>query len=189
MKRFFMLQQPKGLALTPFLIVALALVGMMTLSGCDFKWGSIGYNQGFAPEQPIAFSHELHAGTYKVPCLYCHSTAERANHSAVPTVKLCMNCHLVVASDKPAIQQISKAYNENKPIAWKKVHMLPDHVKFNHKRHVQRFGAPQACHRCHGPVETMEKMYQYSELSMGWCVNCHRESAHQAPVSCSTCHY
>ncbi len=159
----------------------------LTMTACE--WGSIGYNKGYAPEQPIAFSHELHAGQYKMQCLYCHSTAERANHSAVPSLNLCMNCHLVVAADRPEIQKLTEAYNNNTPIAWKKVHMLPDHVKFNHKRHVEKYGAPQACHKCHGPVESMEKMYQHSSLSMGWCINCHREKENQAPVNCSTCHY
>lgn len=157
------------------------------LSACE--WGSIGYNKGYAPEQPIAFSHELHAGQYKVQCLYCHSSAERSTHSAVPSSNICMNCHLVVGTDKPAIQKLTEMHNKGEPIPWVNVHMLPDHVKFNHAAHVNKFGAPQACHTCHGPVETMETMYQYSSLSMGWCVNCHREPEHQAPVSCSTCHY
>ena len=164
-----------------------AIVAMLFTTGCE--WGSIGYNKGYAPEQPIPFSHELHAGQYKMQCLYCHSSAETANHSAVPSLNVCMNCHLVVGTDKPAIQQLSEAYNSGKPVAWKKVHLLPDHVRFNHKRHVEKFGAPQACHKCHGPVESMEVMYQYSNLSMGWCINCHREKENQAPVSCSTCHY
>lgn len=169
--------------LTLSLFIAMAALSV----GCE--WGSIGYNKGYAPEQPIAFSHELHAGQYKMQCLYCHSSAERANHSAVPSLNICMNCHLVVAADKPEIQKLAEAYNSNTPIAWKKVHLLPDHVRFNHKRHVEKYGAPQACHTCHGPVESMEVMYQHSSLSMGWCVNCHREKENQAPVSCSTCHY
>jgi hypothetical protein len=159
----------------------------LLVSGCE--WGSIGYNRGYAPEQPIHFSHELHAGQYKVQCLYCHSTAERAAHSAVPSLNICMNCHIVVATDRPEIIKLAEAYNNNKPIAWTKIHMLPDHVKFNHAAHVQKFGAPQACHKCHGPVESMEKMYQYSSLSMGWCVNCHRQPENKAPIGCSTCHH
>jgi hypothetical protein len=166
-----------------------ATMGMVVLLATGCEWGSIGYNKGYAPEQPIAFSHELHAGQYKMQCLYCHSSAERANHSAVPSLNICMNCHLVVATDKPEIQKLAEAYNSNKPIAWKKVHLLPDHVRFNHKRHVEKYGAPQACHTCHGPVESMEVMYQHSSLSMGWCISCHREKENQAPVSCSTCHY
>lgn len=163
----------------------------MWLTACGWEWGSIGYNKGYAPEQPIPFSHELHAGQYKMQCLYCHSSAERANHSAVPSLNICMNCHLVVPGSEgnPWIPKLQEAYAKNEPIVWKKVHLLPDHVKFNHKRHVEKYGAPQACHKCHGPVESMETMYQFSSLSMGWCINCHRESENQAPVSCSTCHY
>jgi len=176
-----------GSYLSAALFVVFASLALTNLTGCE--WGSIGYNKGYAPDQPVAFSHELHAGEYKMQCLYCHSSAERANHSAVPSLNICMNCHLVVATDKPEIQKITEAYNNNTPIAWKKVHMLPDHVRFNHKRHVEKYGAPQACHKCHGPVESMETMYQHSSLSMGWCISCHREKENQAPVSCSTCHY
>jgi hypothetical protein len=165
----------------------LAIASLAGLAGCE--WGKIGYNTGYAPEQPIAFSHELHAGQYKIQCLYCHSAAERSQHSPVPSLNTCMNCHLVVGGDKPAIQKIQAAYAANEPIAWVKVHMLPDHVKFNHAVHVKKFGAPQACHKCHGPVESMDKLYQYSPLSMGWCVDCHRKPENKAPISCSTCHY
>ncbi len=168
-------------------IPVLMLFAAFGLTGCE--WGSIGYNKNYAPEQPIPFSHELHAGTYQIQCLYCHSGVERSAHSPVPSLNICMNCHLVVATDKPAIQKLADAYNNNQPIPWVKVHMLPDHVKFNHKAHVDRFGAPQACQKCHGPVESMETLYQYSSLSMGWCVECHRQPENQAPVNCSTCHY
>ena len=168
---------------------ALALIGSSVLLTTGCEWGSIGYNQGYEPEQPIAFPHNLHAGNYKIQCIYCHSTAERANHSVVPSLNVCMNCHQLIPTDgKPELQKLVDAYNNDKPVAWNKVHLLPDFVKFNHKRHVQHFGAPQACHKCHGPVESMDKMYQYSSLSMGSCVNCHRDPANQAPVSCSTCH-
>ena len=166
---------------------AAAIITLVATSGCE--WGSNGYNKGYAPEQPIPFSHKLHAGNYQIQCLYCHSAAERSTASNVPSLNICMNCHLVVATDSPHIQKITKAYNDNTPIKWQNVHLLPDFVKFNHKRHVQKFGAPQACHKCHGPVETMDVLYQHSSLSMGWCVDCHRDPAHQAPVSCSTCHY
>ncbi len=178
---------------TNLIVLVAALFMFVGLSGCE--WGSIGYNKGYAPEQPIAFSHELHAGQYKIQCLYCHASAERAAHSAVPSLNICMNCHLVVngagADGEPSkeIAKVVDAYNNDKPVAWVKVHMLPDFVKFNHEAHVQKFGAPKACHKCHGPVESMETLFQYSSLSMGWCVNCHRQPENQAPVSCSTCHY
>ena len=177
-----------------FQVIFLALA-LLTLTSCELpfglEWGSIGYNQGYQPDQPIPYSHELHAGNYQIPCLYCHSTAERANHAAVPSLNICMNCHIVIPGDKhkDAIEKIKTAFTNNEPIAWVKVHMLPDFVKFNHKRHVQRFGTPESCHKCHGPIETMAKVYQHSSLSMGWCVNCHRQPENNAPVSCSTCHY
>ncbi len=157
---------------------------LFALAGC--KVPSIGYNNDYEPDQPINFSHELHAGQNQMQCLYCHASATVSNHASVPPLKLCMNCHLVVATDKPEIKKLTKAYNEKTPVNWVKVTMLPDHVHFNHRRHVKR---DVACQTCHGPVETMSKVKQVSDLSMGWCVNCHRQPENNAPVSCSTCHY
>ncbi len=145
---------------------------------------SIGYNKGYAPDQPIPFDHSLHAGTNKIPCTYCHISAGVSRHATVPSLNICMNCHLTVAADKPNIQQISKAYNSGQAIAWKKVHLLPDFVMFNHKPHIRK---GFACQQCHGPVETMKKVRQHSDLSMGWCVDCHRRN--NAPTNCTTCHH
>src|SRR3954464_7944797 len=90
-------------------------------------------NQGYAPEQPIPFSHKLHAGDNKIPCLYCHSAAEKSRHATIPSLNVCMNCHSVVKVDSPYIQQIRKAYSDGKPIEWVRVHELPDYVYFPHK--------------------------------------------------------
>jgi hypothetical protein len=146
----------------------------------------IGYNQGYEPDQPIPFSHELHAGQYKIDCKYCHSNVEVSRHSSVPSLNICMNCHMVVKTDSEWIQKLSDHYYNNKSIAWNKVHLLPDHVKFNHSAHIL---AGKECTTCHGEVERMSVVSQKSSLSMGWCVNCHREPENQAPVQCSTCHY
>ncbi len=146
----------------------------------------LGYNQGYAPDQPIPFSHELHAGQYKMDCKYCHSNAGQSRHATVPSLNICMNCHMVVKTDSPWIQKITEAYNSGQSVAWEKVHLLPDHVKFNHAAHVLK---DKDCQTCHGPVETMPVVYQWSSLSMGWCVNCHRQPENNAPVSCGTCHY
>ncbi len=146
----------------------------------------IGYNQGYEPDQPIPFSHKLHAGQYKIDCKYCHTGVEKSRHASVPSLNVCMNCHIVVKTDSPLIKQISDAYYKNKPIAWQKVHLLPDHVKFNHSSHVK---AGKDCTTCHGNVQEMEKVKQVSSLSMGWCVNCHRQPENNAPLNCSTCHY
>ena len=146
----------------------------------------IGYNQGYQPDQPIPFSHELHAGQYKINCQYCHVTAEVSRHASVPSLNVCMNCHMVVKVDSPWIQKLTEAYNSGKSVAWQKVHLLPDYVKFNHSAHIL---AGKDCKECHGPVETMPVVYQYSSLSMGWCVNCHKLPENNAPLNCSTCHY
>lgn len=146
----------------------------------------LGYNQGYQPDQPIPFSHELHAGQYKINCQYCHTGAEVARHASVPALNVCMNCHMVVKVDSPWIQKLTEAYNSGKSVAWQKVHLLPDFVKFNHSAHIM---AGKDCKECHGPVETMPVVYQYSSLSMGWCVNCHKLPENNAPLNCSTCHY
>lgn len=147
----------------------------------------IGYNKGYMPDQPIPFSHEIHAGRYKIDCRYCHTGAETTRHASVPSLNICMNCHTTIgANGSPAIAKLREAYEKDQPIQWEKVHLLPDHVKFNHSPHIL---AGKECRECHGPVETMSKVYQYESLSMGWCVNCHRQPENQAPVTCSTCHY
>lgn len=134
---------------------------------------SLLYNDGYQPDQPIPFSHKLHAGQYQIDCRYCHAGVDVGRHSSLPSLNICMNCHRVVKPDSPWIEKLSEAYGEDKPIAWQKVHLLPDHVKFSHFHHIK---AGKDCRVCHGPVEEMEVVYQYSSLSMGWCVNCHRKS-------------
>jgi hypothetical protein len=146
----------------------------------------IGYNQGYEPDQPIPYSHKLHAGDLKIDCKYCHSQVTESRHAAVPPLNVCMNCHLTVKTDSPHIQKLAEAYNSGKSIAWNKVHLLPDHVKFNHAPHIK---AGKDCTICHGNVQEMEKVKQVSSLSMGWCVNCHRQPENKAPTNCSTCHY
>ena len=154
-----------------FIFAGVAVSGVLLyLAGLLFGFSPMWY-QGFAPKQPIPFSHRIHAGQYNMPCLYCHSSAEYAAHSEVPGLDVCMNCHQSVKTDSPLIQQIQEAYKSNKPIKWVKVHVLPDFVRFNHSRHVQ---AGVACQNCHGEVQTMDKVSQFAGLNMGWCVNCHR---------------
>ncbi|MGZ6419087.1 MAG: cytochrome c3 family protein [Pseudobdellovibrio sp.] len=149
---------------------------------------SIGYNAGYSPEQPIAFSHELHVGQNKIQCQYCHNQVEFSKESNIPALSTCMNCHQQVngTAHPEEIKKLRDAYNDGKSIEWVKVHMLPDHVQFNHQAHVTR---GVNCATCHGPIETMSRVYQYSDLSMGWCVNCHRQPENKAPLNCSTCHH
>lgn len=161
-------------------------------------------NQGYQPEQPIPFSHKLHAGTFKIDCRYCHTSAYKSKVAGVPSVSTCMNCHSVVRADSPHIQAIQKAYAEGRAIEWVRIHELPDHVHFNHKRHIAK---GVACETCHGNVKDMDRVFQAEPMTMGWCLNCHRgfetpkyirknvfpenpdTDEPVAPFSCNTCHY
>lgn len=143
---------------------------------------------GYAPPQPIPFSHKLHAGERKIECAYCHSQVGEAQHSNVPPVSTCINCHQVVKTDSPHIQKLLEAYNTNTPIEWVNVYVLPDYVYFNHERHIK---AGVSCTHCHGNVQEMDVVYQAKPLTMGFCVNCHRSKStpeKQVSIECSTCH-
>lgn len=150
----------------------------------------IGYNNNYEPTQPIPYSHALHAGKLGIDCKYCHTTSEVSRHASVPSLNVCMNCHIQVRQfqGKPSanIDKLVDAYSNNTPIAWQKVHLLPDHVKFDHSRHVK---AGKTCQQCHGEIQTMDVVKQNADLSMGWCVNCHRQPENNASVNCGTCHY
>ncbi len=145
---------------------------------------SIGMQQGYQPRQPIAFSHKLHAGQYEIACQYCHTGVMKAKSANIPSPNICMNCHTQIKTESPEIQKIYAAIDYNpedqsygtdtKPIEWVRVHNLPDLAYFNHSQHVQVAGL--ACETCHGDIREMEVVYQYSKLTMGWCINCHRET-------------
>lgn len=153
-----------GLMKLAYFLIVVAVLGTVF-------WFRPQWYQNYAPKQPIPFSHKRHAGKFNIPCLYCHGSAEYAAHAEVPGLETCMNCHNVVLPDSPLIKQVREVYESKKPLAWVKVHVLPDFVHFNHKRHV---AAGVACQTCHGPVQEMDKVYQWAPLTMGWCVNCHR---------------
>jgi hypothetical protein len=137
---------------------------------------SLGRQEAYAPLQPIKFSHEIHAGLNQTDCFFCHSTAEYSKSAGIPSANVCINCHIIVRegtnSGKFEIDKIHYAYDNNIPIEWVRVHNLPDHVFFSHAQHV---GAGKLdCKECHGPVEEMSVLTQHSDLSMGWCLDCHR---------------
>lgn len=117
----------------------------LSLAGCS---GPVNNQQGYMPEQPVAFSHAVHAGQYGLDCQYCHVGAEKSRHAGVPSTSVCMNCHTQVKTDSPEIQKVAAAVAENKPLAWVRIHRLPDHAYFNHASHV---GAGLDCQTCHGP--------------------------------------
>jgi mono/diheme cytochrome c family protein len=133
----------------------------------------IGIQTGYQPTQPIAFSHKLHAGEHQINCAYCHTSVYKGKSANIPSANICMNCHSQIKTESPQIQKIYKAIEQNKPIEWVRVHNLPDLAYFNHSQHTVAGGLE--CKQCHGPIEQMEVVYQYSPLTMGWCINCHRE--------------
>ena len=175
------------------------LMGAYIVFGMLF---SVGVDQGYQPIQPIAFSHKIHSGENKIDCQYCHSSAKHSKHSGIPSVNVCMNCHMAIAEVAEGTEiewngqiygkerldrEIAKVYDaagwdpeeleytgEEKPVKWVRIHNLPDLVYYNHAQHVTVGGIK--CQKCHGPVEEMDEMYQYSPLTMGWCINCHRET-------------
>ncbi len=174
--------------LSSFLTFAM-LVGVVSLNlACErgTQAVSVGYNKGYEPEQPIPFEHSLHAGTYQIKCQYCHTNVEYSRHATVPSLNICMNCHVAVKTDSPWIKKLRENYEAGTSIPWVKVHLLPDFVQFQHAPHIKK-GVD--CATCHGPVESMSKVQQFTDLSMGWCVNCHRKPENNAPTNCSTCHY
>ena len=145
--------------------------------------------KGYAPEQPIAYSHKLHAGINGIDCNYCHHSARHGKSAAIPSANVCMNCHTYINEGPSGKAEIQKIYDavgfdpekgryiegyEQKPIKWVRIHNLPDLAYFNHSQHVVAGGLE--CQECHGPIEEMEVVEQHSELTMGWCINCHRET-------------
>ncbi|MBI1290000.1 hypothetical protein GC173_01980 [bacterium] len=132
-------------------------------------------NEGYAPQQPIPFSHALHAGVMKMECLYCHSTAETGPHAGVPQMDLCMGCHSIVRTDSPYIQKLTEYYEKGQPVPWVRIHKLPDHAFFNHQWHI---AAGVACQTCHGPIQEMNVVGQWQKLEMGACMQCHRQDTY-----------
>jgi mono/diheme cytochrome c family protein len=191
----------KAFVQNQFLVLVSSI--FLLLASAYFAYGalmSVGVDQGYAPVQPIHYSHRIHAGASQIDCKYCHSSARESKHSGIPSLNVCMNCHKSIGEvaestyqegmDEYGIdynKEIQKLYaatgwdsdeqkfiGEEKPVRWVRIHNLPDLAYFNHAQHVTAGNI--ACQTCHGPVEEMEIMYQYSPLTMGWCINCHRET-------------
>lgn len=142
------------------------------------------------PRQPIFFRHDLHAGQYQMPCLYCHYSATVSSEPGIPTLKTCMGCHQLVAGSTPAnqaqIKKVREAWSNRVPPEWTRIHALPGFVHFPHMRHIKVLGS-NSCTTCHGDVAGMTQVYQFSTLKMGWCIRCHVER--KVTRDCSVCHY
>tara|TARA_B100000579_G_scaffold286731_1_gene237696 strand:- start:18809 stop:20023 length:1215 start_codon:yes stop_codon:yes gene_type:complete len=166
------------------------LIVFSGMKGCWNTLSTVGVAQNYQPEQPIAFSHKIHAGDNGIDCNYCHHTARSSKHAGIPSANVCMNCHTYInegtITGKDEINKIYAAVGfdpntrtyipdyEEQPIEWVRIHNLPDLAYFDHSQHVNVAGVE--CQTCHGPIEEMEEVYQYSKLTMGWCINCHRET-------------
>jgi hypothetical protein len=160
-------------------VVAFIFITLLAKAGIDGLY-SIGVQQNYAPTQPIAFSHKLHAGQYAIDCQYCHTGVMSSKSANIPSANICMNCHSQITvmtgqTEKSVeIQKIYDAIQNDKPIEWVRVHNLPDLAYFNHAQHYNVGGI--TCQTCHGPVETMDVVKQYNTLTMGWCIDCHRKT-------------
>ena len=196
----------KAFAQNQFLVFVSVII--LLLSSAYFAYAymmQVGIDQGYAPVQPIHYSHKIHAGDNKIECTYCHSSARVSKHSGIPSLNVCMNCHKSIYEytgnpEGPSAEDLANGYTnefytgeikklykavgwdeenqrytgESYPVEWVRIHNLPDFVYFNHSQHYSVAGVE--CQTCHGPVEEMEVMYQYAPLTMGWCINCHRET-------------
>jgi len=148
-------------------MVAPLYVALMVAYGFSPKTTQVGYR----PFQPVPFSHALHAGELGMDCRYCHTTVDRAAFAAIPPTQTCMNCHTQIRKDSPKLAEVLESYQQGTSIDWVKVHALPDYAYFNHAAHVNR---GIGCVSCHGRVDQMEVVTQVAPLSMGWCLECHR---------------
>ncbi|WP_347343815.1 cytochrome c3 family protein [Mucilaginibacter sp. JRF] len=176
----------KKLAKNKKLVFFVVLCGAIAMGSWSWvtMWNT-NMHQGYQPVQPIKYSHELHAGAMKIDCQYCHSGAYKSKNASIPSLNVCMNCHKVVKTESPEIHKIYDALGydpdkgtydstQAKPIQWVRIHNLPDFAYFNHSQHVVVGGVK--CQQCHGPIETMPEVYQYSPLTMKWCIQCHKRT-------------
>ena len=184
-----------------FLVLVFSIFLLLSAGYFAYGWMmQVGVDQGYAPVQPIHYSHRIHAGDNQIDCNYCHSSARKSKTSGIPSLNVCMNCHKTISEVAEATQaegqneygvdynaEIKKLYTavgwdvdsqsytgDTQPVKWVRIHNLPDFAYFNHSQHVTVAGVE--CQKCHGPVEEMEIMEQFSPLTMGWCINCHRET-------------
>jgi mono/diheme cytochrome c family protein len=158
------------LGIIAFVVTAISFKGLID------QLYNIGVQQGYAPKQPIAFSHKVHAGQFEIDCNYCHTGVTKSKNANIPSPNICMNCHSAITkgtnTGTAEIEKIYAAVENGEPIEWVRIHNLPDLAYFNHSQHVE-VGKVE-CKTCHGPIEEMEVVEQYSNLTMGWCIECHR---------------
>jgi hypothetical protein len=161
-----------------FIFVVIFVVTALSFKAVINGLFSVGVQQGYAPKQPIAFSHKIHAGQFEIDCKYCHTGVLKGKNANIPSPNICMNCHNQIEvgtnTGEGEIAKLVSAYENNKPIEWVRIHNLPDLAYFSHAQHVQVGGIE--CQTCHGPIEEMDVVRQHSLLTLGWCIDCHRNT-------------
>ena len=171
--------------------------GLIPWAVVFFLWAVVAPPQqvGYAPEQPIHYSHELHAGEYGIDCQYCHSGVTYSKKAGVPSLNVCLSCHNAVGYGNKQVEKIKDYWEKKKSPEWVRIHNMPDHVRFSHAPHIKALLKPgeptkTACVQCHGNIDQMEVVAQVESLNMGFCINCHRENeARGAQINCGNCHY
>jgi hypothetical protein len=173
---------PRSANRAPLFLALAALVLPAAAGAGVWYWFSPRFTDvGYRPVQPVPYSHKLHAGELRIDCRYCHASVEVSAVANVPPTQACMNCHRVVKADSPALEPIRESARSGTPMRWVRVHKLGEYAYFNHRAHVR---AGVGCVSCHGHVEEMEVVQQAEPLSMGWCLDCHRDpSPHLRPLS------
>lgn len=171
---------PRSLNKLPMMVAGvLGIVGAAVTGGAWYYLTPKNFQVGYAPVQPVPYSHRLHAGQMGMDCRYCHANVERSAHAQIPPTQTCVGCHALVKSDSPRLANIKKSWDTGTPVEWVKIHKLPDHAFFNHSVHLNAGGADKntaiGCATCHGRVDQMEVVRQDQPLSMGWCLECHRD--------------
>lgn len=151
---------------------------LITVLGVGWYTQPDRFARGYAPTQPIPYSHKLHAGTLRIPCFYCHSGALKSRQAGIPYVNKCLNCHGVTKTDSPNVMKLASLDVSGEPLQWRRIHSLPDHVYFDHRPHVN---AGILCQTCHGEVQNMDVVYQDMSLRMGNCLGCHRDPEDALP--------
>lgn len=210
---------PKKANVLPHVSLAGALFGGVFAILIVWYYFSPEYTDvGYAPEQPVPYSHRLHAGELGMDCRYCHNWVDVSKHANLPATQTCMNCHSQIRTESLALLPVRESWATGQPVEWVKVHQLPDYAHFTHAQHVNN---GVGCETCHGRIDQMEVVSQVEPLSMGWCLECHRQpelylrpdeevttmgyvqpadfiernlerirtQAIQPPTNCSACHY
>jgi hypothetical protein len=177
-----------------FILPAGVVAVLLTVTAMGWFTQPDRFVRGYGPAQPISFSHKLHPGTLRIPCVYCHSSALKSRHAGIPSVEKCMNCHKVTRVDRPDIKKLAAIYSSGEPLPWARVHALPGHVYFDHRPHVN---GGILCQTCHGEVQTMDIVYQSMSMRMSNCLGCHRDPGNalpensrvlKGPENCYACH-